>query len=191
MVTIGITGHRLLADEDKISGALDYVLENIRQIFPDQSYTLLSPLAAGGDQLAAECALQYGMHLVVPLPLPIDDYLNDFTTQESKQGFLNLLNKADRVIDLPLQATRNASYKAVGRYILEHCNVLIAIWDGKDAQGQGGTGDIVTEWRQRGMPLAWIHAGNRKPGTTEPTNLGDQQGMVGYENFPTNPVINS
>jgi hypothetical protein len=59
--------------------------------------------------------------------------------------------------------------------------VLIAIWDGKTAQGQGGTGAIMARARQRGLPIAWVHAGNRKPGTQEPTSLGAEQGMVTFE----------
>jgi len=69
--------------------------------------------------------------------------------------------------------------------VLDRCDLLLAIWDGLAAQRQGGTGAIVAEARRRGLPLAWVHAGNRKPGTTEPTTLGDQQGTVTYERFPT------
>jgi predicted flavoprotein YhiN len=79
---------------------------------------------------------------------------------------------------------RDQAYAAVGRYVLEHCDVLIAIWDGQSAQGLGGTGDIVAQARQRGLPMAWIHAGNHRPGTEEPTTLGEEQGKVSLERFP-------
>jgi hypothetical protein len=29
----------------------------------------------------------------------------------------------------------------------------------------------------------WVHAGNRRPGTQEPTSLGAEQGKVTVENF--------
>jgi hypothetical protein len=67
--------------------------------------------------------------------------------------------------------------------VLEDCDVLLAIWDGQDAQGQGGTGGTVAEARARGIPVVWVHAGNRRPGTHEPTSLGDEQGQVTYENL--------
>ena len=50
-------------------------------------------------------------------------------------------------------------------------------------EGQGGTGEVVAQARARGKPIAWIHAGNRKPGTMEPTSLGADQGRVTYENL--------
>ena len=68
--------------------------------------------------------------------------------------------------------------------MLARADVLVAIWDGQGAQGLGGTGGIVAEARERGLPLAWVHAGNRRPGTAEATSLGDEQGEVTFERFP-------
>jgi hypothetical protein len=67
--------------------------------------------------------------------------------------------------------------------VLDRCEVLLAIWDGQGAQGQGSTGAIVGQARQRGLPLAWVHAGNRERGTQEPTSMGAEQGLVTLENF--------
>ena len=61
--------------------------------------------------------------------------------------------------------------------------MLIALWDGQAAQGQGGTGEIVAEARQLALPIAWVHCGNRKPGTQEPLSLGAEQGLVTFERF--------
>jgi len=91
---------------------------------------------------------------------------------------------ADEVITLPPAPTRDQAYAAVGRYVIDHCELLIAIWDGQEARGQGGAGEIVAQARLRGLPIAWVHAGNRKPGTQEPTTLGEEQGMVTLERFP-------
>jgi hypothetical protein len=33
------------------------------------------------------------------------------------------------------------------------------------------------------LPFAWVHAGNRRPGTMEPTSLRTDQGHVTYENL--------
>jgi hypothetical protein len=45
-------------------------------------------------------------------------------------------------------------------------------------------GEIVAAACARGLPLAWIHAGNRTPGTLEPTSLDDAQGTVTDERIP-------
>jgi hypothetical protein len=122
--------------------------------------------------------------LTALLPLPKHKYLSDFGTAASKDEFLRFLERADQVRTLPPATSREEAYLAAGIYLLDHCDVLIAVWDGQQAQGTSGTGEIVQEARRRGMPFAWILAGNRIPGTTTPTTLGVDQGMVRFERFP-------
>ena len=85
---------------------------------------------------------------------------------------------------LLLDEDADAAYEHAGLVMLDRCEVLVAIWDGMHAQGQGGTGGLVAEARRRAMPVAWVHAGNRRTGTVEPTSLGDQQGAVSFERLP-------
>jgi hypothetical protein len=184
MVAIGVSGHRILTEIDKVTAGIDEALRHIERAFPGQSLTVISALAEGGDRLVAERVLARPQaRLVVPLPLPADDYMNDCASAESKTEFRGLLDRADQVVGLSPAPTREAAYEAAGDYVLDHCDVLIAIWDGQGSQGQGGTAEIVARARVRGLPIAWVHAGNRKPGTTEPTSLGDEQGAVTFENF--------
>jgi hypothetical protein len=117
------------------------------------------------------------------LPLEKYDYSSDFETSDSKDEFQRLLSGADDVIELPTQAERDRAYEAAGDFICELADVLIAVWDGQDGQGRGGTATVVGRARELGLPIAWVHAGNRKPGTLEPTSLGAEQGAVSYENF--------
>jgi hypothetical protein len=184
MVTIGVTGHRILAELDEINAGVDEALRRIEQAFPGQPLTVLSSLAEGADRLVVHRVLARSQaRLVVPLPLPKADYLTDFASTASKAEFSNLLARADEVIELSLTPTRNEAYEAAGNYVLDHCDVLLAVWDGQGAQGQGGTGAIVARARQRNLPIAWIHAGNRNPGTQEPTSLGRDQGKITFENM--------
>lgn len=124
-----------------------------------------------------------GARLLVPLPLPVDDYLQDFIGDEAAATFHQLLARADEVIELSPATSRPTSYEMAGNFVIHNCDVLVAIWDGQLAQGQGGTGLVVQRARHLGLPLAWIHAGNRKPGTNEPTSLGEEQGRVDFERF--------
>lgn len=186
MTFIGITGHRFLAEVDRLTAGVDAALHQISEAFPAQeALTVISPLAEGADRLVVQRAIASGaVRLIVPLPLPVEDYLADFATAASREEFRNLLTLSDITMLLPTVPTREAAYEAAGRYMLEHSDVLIALWDGQNEQGQGGTGALVKEARQRGLPLAWIHAGNRTPGTQQATTLGAEQGQVSYENFP-------
>jgi hypothetical protein len=186
MTFIGITGHRFLAEVDRLTAGMDAALHQIREAFPAQeALTVISPLAEGADRLVVQRAIASGaVRLIVPLPLPVDDYLADFATAASREEFRDLLALADSTVALPAVPTREAAYEAAGRYVLEHCDVLIALWDGQNEQGQGGTSALAKEARQRGLPLAWIHAGNRAPGTQQAITLGAEQGQVSYEHFP-------
>jgi hypothetical protein len=182
-VVVGVTGHRILTDEARIVAGVDLALRRIQEAFGPDELTILSPLAEGADQLVAQCALaRHGARLVVPLPLPMREYLRDMSTLES---FRQLCEEADTAFELPAQATRTSAYEAVGRYVVAHCDVLLAIWDGRRAQGEGGTSEVVAWARAEGKPLAWVRAGNRRPGTMKPTTLGAEQGKVTFERFPT------
>lgn len=182
-VCVGVTGHRFPAEVEKLRSAVDEALDRIEAAFPDRRLTIVSPLAEGADRLVAEAGTARGADLIVPLPLPRDDYMTDFETDESKGTFLDLLDQAEEVIELPATAERNDAYAQVGEWVLEHSDAIIAIWDGEPAQGKGGTADIARRALDRGMPVLHIKAGNRKPGTTEPTSLGREQGELVAHNL--------
>jgi hypothetical protein len=184
MAAVGVTGHRVLTERERIEAGIADALGQIEVAFPGQPLTVISSLAEGADRLVVHQVLaRPGARLIVPLPMPVPDYLTDFEEGESKDEFLALLQRAAEVVHLSSSDSRDGAYEAAGVYVLEHCDVLLAVWDGQPAQGQGGTGDIVTIARQRGVPLAWVHAGNRKPGTAEPTSLGSEQGLVTFEHL--------
>ena len=181
---IGVTGHRFLAEIENLEAGIRQGLDCIEQVFPDRSLVAVSPLAEGADRLVAGAILQReGSALSAPLPLPIEEYLQDFGTEQSRAEFFSLLEQASEVIELPATATRNEAYEQVGLYVLDNSDVLIALYDGQPAQGRGGTADIVERALERDMPVLHVKAGNRKPGTNEPTTLGEQQGKLEMHNL--------
>jgi hypothetical protein len=185
-VEIGVTGHRFLAEIEKLEAAIEEALDRVEAAFPGRELAVLSPLAEGADRLVANAVLEReGSSLIVPLPLPSDDYRRDFESEESQSEFQAFLDRAAQVIELPPTPTRNEAYEQVGNYVLEQCDVLIALWDGQGAQGQGGTADIVYRALDRGIPVFHIKTGNRKPGTNEPTSLGEEQGELAQLRAPT------
>jgi hypothetical protein len=186
MIRIGVTGHRILAELEKVRSGVSQALSSIEKAFPGEPWTVISSLAEGADRLVVEEVLtRPGSRLVVPLPLQKADYLTDFGSPFSRQAFLHLLSRADEVIELPPARFREQAYEAAGQYVVDHCDVLIAVWDGQEEQGRGGTAWVVAEAKKRSLPVARVHAGNRKPGTKEPTSLGEEQGRVSFENFQT------
>lgn len=158
---IGVTGHRVLAEIDRVQAGIDAALTGIESSYPGRRPVVVSPLAEGADRLVAQAVLKRpGSRLEAVLPLPKFDFLNDFATPESKEQFLGLLSQADKVIELPPQASRHEAYGIANECILGSIDVLVAVWDGKDPQGQGGTGQAVA--RARNIDYPW-------PGSTPGT----------------------
>lgn len=130
MVAVGVSGHRNLPDLEIVSNAVDEALREILAVFGDNSLQVISPLAEGADRLVAWRAMaNYSVRLVVPLPLEMSDYMLDFKSISSKAEFITLLEQADQVFELPAEDTREACYLASGIYVLDHSDVLIAVWD--------------------------------------------------------------
>jgi len=162
-LTIGVTGHRdLLADE--IPALKQKVREFFQQLsneFPDLDLQLITPLAEGSDRLVADVALESGIDLIVPLPMPQADYERDFSSPSAVDAFRNSIKKA-RVIYLrtlqedpgdslgPEERTRQ--YAQMGIFISNHSQVLLALWDGKQSTEVGGTASVVNYHLTAVMP---------------------------------------
>ena len=188
VTVVGVTGHRILADVLLIEAGIDRALARIEREAElrdeHQRLVVLSPLAEGADRLVVLRALArptFALHAV--LPFPRDDYMQDFSEPDSRAEFLRLLRRAEEVLELSGSPTRDEGYEAAAGCIVEKSDMLIAVWDGKRAQGRGGTAEFVELARRRDLPLAWIQAGNRSPGTLAPTSLGAVQGQVVFERF--------
>jgi hypothetical protein len=168
-ITIGVTGHRKLNDPSALSAQVRRVLEKIVQNAAPASPSLcaLSPLAEGADRLVAWEVLRFpGAELEAVLPLAKADYLKDFKTSESRDEFEELLSRTGRVIELSPAGSRSEAYFQAGRYLVDHCDILIALWNGKPAAGRGGTAEIVEYARRQRRALYWIHTADPK---REPT----------------------
>ncbi len=167
---VGMTGHRWNglkeADLERLNAQVTMVLEHLQQTVKhadaSASLHLLSPIAEGSDRIAAHAALKLGYKLHCILPFAKTIYEEDFESEASKQEFYELLKKADEVLKLPHQPTssetRNAAYTAAGRKVTEESNVLLALWDGEEARGEGGTGQMVEEALGLHRLVIWIHA---------------------------------
>lgn len=155
---IGVTGHRVIPDEELIRRKVQEVIHDIKKSFGD-NLTVISPIAEGADRMVAQEALYDGSsQLKVVLPLEADDYAHDFETIESQEEFYNLIDKAHSTITLKEVPTRRDAYLQVGHYVADHSDILIAIWDGLPSRGKGGTAEIVDYQRKHKKPLYWINS---------------------------------
>jgi hypothetical protein len=124
---------------------------------------VISPLAEGADRLVARAAIEEGATLVAPLPFPRQVYVKDFDDAASRADFFALLDQAIEIIELDGRrggkAERSAAYAAVGAWVANECDILIAVWDGREASGEGGTAEVVERARRLGRPVLWLPTG--------------------------------
>lgn len=162
-IRVGVTGHRALSDEISISAKVDDALSRLQRRLPPTAatpvlYEVVSPLGEGADRIVAERVLRFASStLEVPLPLPREEYEQDFASTASRRRFGNLLDRAEGVWVVG-GSDRLDAYRRAGEYVVDSCDVLIAIWDGKPSRGTGGTRDILETARRRGMPVFVVDA---------------------------------
>ena len=187
---IGVTGHRAppklpAQSEPPLRALLDRtlaaIIETARQIEGEYAalpasdlasppasanelasrFVVVSSLAEGSDRIVADAGLAAGFALEVILPLARAEYARDFETEASRAAFARLLERAAAVFDLNGPADdRPRAYEAAGFVMLANIDLLIAIWDGKEAAGIGGTAQIVSRAIAAGIPVIWIDPAN-------------------------------
>ncbi len=154
---VGVTAHRDIvpAIVPQLERDVRAFLQRLRDEHPQLPITVMSGLAEGGDRLVARCAIELGLPLVAVLPLSRTEYALDFTSPDSRLEFEALLSSAE-VVELPLAAgdtpesvrepgsSRDRQYAQLGVYVSSHCQVLLALWDGRRSDAAGGTSDVVT-----------------------------------------------
>jgi len=117
---------------------------------------IVSCLADGADQWVADEALRLGFELQSPIPFDREEYAKDFDGAASGE-FRRLLGKAEAVLELDgCRKSEDRSYEAAGRLVLSQSDLLVALWDGLDEMGRGGTGQMVREALHNGVPVIWI-----------------------------------
>ncbi len=169
-LVVGVTGHRDLRPEDR-DLLTERVAEVLLRCWDrdgagrETPLVVVSALAEGADQLVAEVALELGAELVAPLPLPAGHYETDFSTSAALARFHRLRQQASHSFVVPASdasdlrhtdlqdddwdaiarddVRRKQQYHRVGRWTVRHAHALIALWDGRPAQGHGGTAEIV------------------------------------------------
>lgn len=177
VLSVGVTGHRadaLPADaldrlRERIRAALDLVrqsaaavLERDAEWFDGQpmELQLVSPLADGADQIAAEVGIDLGFRLHAVLPFARADYRPLLTGESARRRFDDLLGQADCVLELPGDTADGAfAYVMTGRATVAHSDILVAVWDGLLPRGRGGTAEIVQLAIARGTPVIHVSVG--------------------------------
>lgn len=146
---LGITGH-----QDVPAEAVDSITRELRRLIAAQSPLRgLSSLAKGADQLFAMCVLDAGQPLEAVLPCR--EYADAFD-EADRADYLALLARASTMVTLDFGSPSEDAFLAAGEYLVRHVDHLVAVWDGAEAQGRGGTRDIVAYARAHQIPVTVV-----------------------------------
>ncbi|MET0277329.1 MAG: hypothetical protein ABW198_03255 [Pseudorhodoplanes sp.] len=186
-LVVGITGHRAarLKDENRkrIRRQLAEVFVNIEEsceaelVRQREFYKkdppclrLVSSLADGAD---ADALLECPKHWlkVGLLPSPFDQY-RDLLKRTARPGweeraaeeFEEAHRHAQQILILP--PLRGRDVNGLGRsrdLLLRQIDILVAVWDGAQAEHAGGTADVVERATEAGIPVIWIATEKEQP----------------------------
>jgi hypothetical protein len=128
---------------------------------------VLSSLAEGADRLIARIAMAHGAKLIAPLPLGPDEYRRDFEPGLKPDAAAEFDRMKSDALAAPVmryangntpenvreESRRALQYREVGLFIVRHCHVLIALWNGDEHDpAVGGTAEVVA-FKRDGIPL--------------------------------------
>jgi Protein of unknown function (DUF4231) len=142
---------------------------------PPLGYQIVSPLAEGADRVVAGMAASPDprlrtrpRELAAPLPFPVAYYRgsenkpgSDCTDAASQAEFdrwyaLACWKRPLRTTAPASEQQRDHGYCEVGKFVVEHCDLLFALWNGRDNALTGGTAATIRLALQRGIPVIWI-----------------------------------
>lgn len=194
-VNVGITGHRACLLPAKVIEALEPVLEEVFGALRDAAVSvgprrgvtrrvqlrLHTPLASGADQIAAKSAHASGYRVHALLPFEADEYRKDFAAGRELDDFEEALRAAHKVRSIAGERSDEiAAYVSVGQAVVDAADILIAVWDGGEGNGPGGTAHVVGLALESAMPVIHIAIDREQESVT--TRL-----LVGGET--TQPVV--
>jgi hypothetical protein len=156
-LAIGFTGHRKLGDEPRLRAAILQFLQEWKAKTPGIVYGV-SSVASGGDLLFAESCLELGFAVRILLPLPKEQFREDFDAA-SWQRAERILDRAMSVEVFGGSDTREESYYECGIETVQQSQLLLALWDGEPSRGLGGTADIFDFAKNQNRPVVWMDSG--------------------------------
>ena len=170
---VGFTGHRpgkspgrspqeLAACEESLKSTLELLQDKAESA--GGRVDLFVSLAAGSDLLVASVAESLGMVIHVILPMPEDEFANDFAgDSESWNLARRFIEKAKdpnergtfRVVTGDTQ--RPQCYHETNIQMIQSSDVLIAVWNNLPAEGLGGTEEVIAQAERHHLPIIKIN----------------------------------
>jgi hypothetical protein len=160
---VGVTGHRVLGANSiaQARGDVQAQIRRLQGLLRATPIVVLSALAEGADRLVAQVALECDCVLWAVLPTSVENYLEDFESEASREEFHRLLAKSARTINASLLCGRGEDarerpqiYVDLAHQVCRMSHLVIALWDGACEEKPGGTSQVVRKFLTGEFPGA-------------------------------------
>jgi hypothetical protein len=151
MAVVGVTGHTNLTDQSVV-----LVHQELLDLLRPRANDLvgMTCLARGADQVFADAVLELGGALEVVIPA--SDYFTGISDPVSRKRCEAYLGAAASTVTMPYESSGPPAYLSASRYLIDRCDLLLAVWDGSPATGSGGTADAVAYAHDRGRSIVVV-----------------------------------
>lgn len=149
-MNIGVSGHQRRPEMPWhwIERTLRHELNQLQR--PWSGY---SALAEGTDQIFGALVIEFGQTLNAIIPC---EKYESFLSGPSLFTYQKLLRRSQQI---PLRLTGDLQqvFFDASRFIVDNATVMFIVWDGKPAQGLGGTADVFAYSRQKGRTIIHLN----------------------------------
>ncbi|GAA5043277.1 hypothetical protein HNP84_004395 [Thermocatellispora tengchongensis] len=150
---IGVTGHMdITVETARMVG--EAIRQHLKQRAQSDGLVGVSCIGRGADSVFAEAVLSVGGSLEVVLPSR--DYREAKVKPDHAEVFDALVARAAAVRVMDFDHASQDAYVAANEAVLRTVDELVAVWDGREDYGRGGTADAVADARGRGVPVVVI-----------------------------------
>ncbi len=148
----GITGHRELQN-------IEWIKATMKEVISEMEITYgVTCLASGADELFAELLRHESISYTAVIPC-----INYETTfeKEGLKKFVFSKSRASKLIELNNDNPSEKAFDEAGNTVVDNSEILIAIWNGQEAKGLGGTADIVEYAKSKNKTIIHINPINQ------------------------------
>ena len=139
---IAVTGHRPKRLKGQQKEVKKWLSEQLNKY---ECTEAISGMAQGADQIFAQAAVEKNIPLICCYP-----YRKNFFHQEEQK----ILNKAKDIKFISEAYTGNRVYWFRDKYMVDNCDLLLAVWDGIRA---GGTWLTINYAQKIGKPVIFYN----------------------------------
>ena len=139
---IAVTGHRPKRLKGQQKEVKKWLSEQLNKY---ECTEAISGMAQGADQIFAQAAVEKNIPLICCYP-----YRKNFFHQEEQK----ILNKAEDIKFISEAYTGNRVYWFRDKYMVDNCDLLLAVWDGIKA---GGTWLTINYAQKIGKPVIFYN----------------------------------